>query len=147
MMYRPSIFGDNLFDNWMNFSFPDVEKELYGKSAKSIMKTDVKETEQAYEIDMDLPGFGKEEITVDLDKGYLKVSAAKSVDKDEQDQETKKYIRRERYAGQMSRSFYVGDKVTVDDIHAKYTDGVLTLTVDKPDTKAVEESRRISIEG
>ena len=148
-MLMPSIFGENLFNDWMDFSFPqvtDVDKELYGKHAKNMMKTDVKETENGYEVAVDLPGFKKDEVKIQLDNGYLTIAAAKGLDKDEQNKKGK-YIRRERYAGSMSRSFYVGEDVKQSDIHAKYEGGVLTLDIPKPDQKAVEESKYISIEG
>ena len=143
----PSIFGENLFnDDWMNFGFPEVDKALYGKHAGNVMKTDVKETETCYEVDIDLPGFKKDEINAKLDNGYLTISAAKGLDKDEQDKNGK-YIRRERYAGSMSRSFYVGEGVTEEDIKAKYEDGILRLVVPKKDAKAVENKKYIAIEG
>ena len=136
-MLMPSIFGESLFDNFMNsFTFPDVEKELYGKRAANLMKTDVKEKDNIYEVDVDLPGFTKDELTMELDNGYLTISAVKGLDKDEQNKEGK-YVRRERYAGNISRSFYVGD-VKQEDIHAKYENGILSFTVPK-ETKAVEE--------
>ena len=146
-MLMPSIFGENLFnDDWMDFGFPEVDKALYGKHAGKVMKTDVKETDTGYEVDIDLPGFKKDEITARLENGYLTISAAKGLDKDEQDKNGK-YIRRERYAGSMSRSFYVGDGVTQEDIKAKYEDGILRLAVPKKDNKAVEANRYIAIEG
>ena len=146
-MLMPSIFGENLFnDDWMNFGFPEVDKALYGKHAGNVMKTDVKETETGYEVDIDLPGFKKDEINAKLEDGYLTISAAKGLDKDEKDKKGK-YIRKERYAGSMSRSFYVGEGVTQDDIKAKYEDGILRLVVPKKDNKAVEGNRYISIEG
>ena len=152
-MMMPRIFGENLFDDFMNdFVFPDftdsanIEKALYGKHAKNIMKTDVKDTENGYEVDIDLPGFKKDEITMKLENGTLTVSAAKGLDKDEE-QKDKKYVRRERYAGAMSRSFYVGKYVTEEDIHAKYEDGILKLSVPKKAPKAVEKNGYIAIEG
>ena len=146
-MLMPSIFGENLFnDDWMNFGFPEVDKALYGKHAAHEMKTDVRETDSGYEVDIDLPGFKKDEIDVQLDNGYLSISAAKGLDKEEKDKEGK-YIRKERYAGSMSRSFYVGEGVTQDDIKAKYEDGILRLVVPKKDNKAVENNRYIAIEG
>ena len=146
-MLMPSIFGENLFnDDWMNFGFPEVDKALYGKHAGNVMKTDVKETETGYEVDIDLPGFKKDEINAKLDNGYLTISAAKGLDKDEKDKKGK-YIRRERYAGSMSRSFYVGEGVTEEDIKAKYEDGILRLVVPKKDAKAVENKKYIAIEG
>ena len=145
-MLMPSIFGENLFDDWMDFSFPDIDKTLYGKHAKNMMKTDVKETDQGYEVAIDLPGFKKDEIKLELNDGYLTISAEKGLDKDEKDKENR-YIRRERYAGSMSRSFHVGESLTEQDIHAKYENGILTLDVPKEDKKAVPEKRYIAIEG
>ena len=153
-MMMPSIFGENLFDEWMDFPFDDdfdkyffgKKNPLYGKHAKNMMKTDVKETDGTYEVDIDLPGFKKDEITAKLENGYLTVSAAKGLDKDEKDKKGK-YIRRERYAGAMSRSFYVGDSVTQDEIKARYEDGILKLSVPKNDAKAVEKNDCIAIEG
>ena len=146
-MLMPSIFGENLFnDDWMDFGFPEVDKTLYGKHANNVMKTDVKETDTGYEVDIDLPGFKKDEINAQLDNGYLTISAAKGLDKDEKDKKGK-YIRKERYAGAMSRSFYVGEGVTQEDIKAKYEDGILRLSVPKKEVKAVEDKKYIAIEG
>ena len=146
-MLMPSIFGENLFnDDWMDFGFPEVDKALYGKHANNVMKTDVKETDTGYEVDIDLPGFKKDEINAQLDNGYLTISAAKGLDKDEKDKKGK-YIRKERYAGAMSRSFYVGGGVTQEDIKAKYEDGILRLSVPKKEAKAVENKKYIAIEG
>ena len=146
-MLMPSIFGENLFnDDWMNFGFPEVDKALYGKHAGNVMKTDVKETDTGYEVDIDLPGFKKDEINAKLDNGYLTISAAKGLDKDEKDKKGK-YIRKERYAGAMSRSFYVGEGITQEDIKAKYEDGILRLSVPKKEAKAVENKKYIAIEG
>lgn len=149
-MLRPSIFGETLFDDFMDgFRFPeflDVDKALYGKHAKNMMKTDVKETEGGYEVDIDLPGFKKDEINAQLDNGYLTISASKGLDKEEKNKEGK-YIRKERYAGAMSRSFYVGDEVTQADIKARYEDGILRLSVPKKEKKAVENNKYIAIEG
>ncbi len=146
-MLMPSIFGENLFnDDWMNFGFPEVDKALYGKHSQNMMKTDVKETDDGYEVDIDLPGFKKDEISAKLENGYLTISAAKGLDKDETDKKGK-YIRRERYAGSMSRSFYVGENLTQDDIKAKYESGILKLVVPKTEKKAIENNRYIAIEG
>ncbi len=147
----PRIFGENLFDDFMNDfafpAFPNVEKKLYGKHARNLMKTDVKDTETGYEVDVDLAGFKKDEIQIELEKGFLTVTAAKGLDKDEKDKKDN-YIRRERYAGSMSRSFYVGEHVTEDDIHPKYENGILSFTVPKEETKAIEDKKHyISIEG
>lgn len=150
-MMLPSMFRESLFDDFMNDfafpTFPDVDKTLYGKHAKNLMKTDVKETDRGYEVDIDLPGFKKDEIRMQLKDGMLTVNAAKGLDKDEQDKDGK-YVRRERYAGSMSRSFYVGEHVEESDIHPKYENGILSFVLPKEDHKAVEEkSHYISIEG
>ena len=150
-MLVPSIFGENLFDDFMDFPFDDDfwgrRNPLYGKNAKRIMKTDIRETDGSYELDVDLPGFKKDEIKASLENGYLTISAAKGLDKDEKDKEGK-YIRQERYAGVMSRSFYVGKDVTQEDIKAKYEDGILKLTIPKKEKKpVVEQDNHIAIEG
>ena len=150
-MLMPSIFGENLFDDdWMDFPFKDEfwgkKNPLYGKHAQNMMKTDIRETDGSYELDVDLPGFKKDEIQLELNDGYLTISAEKGLDKEEKDKKDK-YIRRERYAGSMSRTFYVGESVTENDIHAKYENGILTLDVPKEEAKKVPEKRYISIEG
>ena len=153
-MMMPSIFGENLFDDFMDFPFSkEFEKNffgnknpLYGKHAKNMMKTDVRETENGYEVDIDLPGFKKEEITAKLDNGYLIISASKGLDKEKQDKDGH-YMRRERYAGSMSRSFYIGERVTENDVKAKYEDGILRLSIPKKEPKKVEDKKYISIEG
>ena len=150
-MLMPSIFGENLFDDdWMDFPFErnfwGRKNPLYGKNAKNLMKTDIREHDEGYELDVDLPGFKKDEITIDLENGYLTISAAKGLDKDGQDKKGK-YIRKERYAGAVQRSFYVGDAVTEEDVKAKFEDGILKLSIPKKDAKAVETKKTIAIEG
>lgn len=147
-MMMPSIFGENLFDNFMeNFAFPDVDQVLYGNHGRNLMKTDVKEKDAGYEVDIDLPGFKKDEIRMQLKDGYLNVSASKEASRDEKNEEGS-YVRRERYAGSMSRSFYVGDHVTEQDIHPKYENGILTFHIPKAQQKVVEDKGRyIAIEG
>lgn len=144
----PSIFGENLFDEFFGNAFDDYMKDtqraLYGKHSKNLMKTDVKETDESYEVDIDLPGFQKDEVSLDLKNGYLTVSAAKGLDKDEEDKKGR-YIRQERYAGSCSRSFYVGD-IRPEDIKAKYEAGVLRLSVPKENTRKLPENSRILIE-
>ena len=144
----PSIFGENLFDEFFDDSFGmfpvwNDRNPLYGKHSKNLMKTDVRETEDTYEVDIDLPGFKKDEISVDLKDGYLTVSAAKGLDKDEQDKKGR-YIRQERYAGSCSRSFYVGD-VEPKDVSAKYEDGILKLSMPKQARKELPKSSSIAI--
>lgn len=143
----PAIFGENLFDEMfddMMRPMHSMEKALYGKHARAIMKTDVRETDNSYEVDIDLPGFKKDEVNVQLEDGYLTVSAAKGLDKDEKDKQGK-YIRQERYAGACSRSFYVGEAVQPGEVHAKYEDGILRIDVPKKETQAVESPSRIAI--
>ena len=153
----PSIFGENLFDDFFD-DFDEFDRrmdryfngrhglnrELYGKKARNMMKTDVRETDDTYELDIDLPGFAKDEINVKAENGYLTISAAKGLDKDDKDKKGN-YIRRERYSGAMQRSFYVGD-IPTGDINAKYEDGILRLSVPKADVKKLEAHNVISIE-
>lgn len=146
-MMMPSIFGENLLNDWMDFSFPDFDKKLYGKNHNNLMKTDVKEKDGSYEVSMDLPGFTKDEVKAELKDGYLLISAAKDISRDKKDKDGK-YLRRERYTGNMSRSFYVGKGVTENDIHGKFENGILTLDIPKKDeTKKAEEKRYVTIEG
>lgn len=145
----PSLFTENLFDDFfdeMDKDFFGKKNPLYGKHAQNMMKTDVREKDDSYELDVDLPGFKKDEIKVQLKDGYLTLSAAKGLDKDQQDKQGN-YIRRERYAGTMSRSFFVGEDVAQEDIHAKYEDGILRLSVPKKAPKKIENTGYISIEG
>ena len=146
----PSIFGENLFDDFFDddFSmFPALtgHNPLYGKHAKNLMKTDVRETENTYELDIDLPGFKKDEISIDLKDGYLSISAAKGLDRDQEDKKGK-YIRQERYAGACSRSFFVGEGVEPKEVSAKFEDGILKISLPKQVKKELPQSPRIAIE-
>lgn len=149
-MMVPSIFKADLFDDWMDFPFNREffggKSPLYGKHAKNLMKTDIREGDGQYELDIDLPGFKKDELSIKLEHGYLTVSAAKGLDKDETDKDGK-YICRERYAGSLSRSFFIGEDVKQEEVHAKYEDGILRLSVPKKEAAAVERKNYISIEG
>ena len=145
----PSIFGENLFDDMFDDAFSlmpsfGTRDPLYGKHAKNLMKTDVRETDTGYEIDVDLPGFKKDEVQVQVNNGYLTISAAKGLDKDEQDHKGR-YIRRERYAGQCSRSFYVGSGIQPQDVRAKYEDGILKISLPKQEKKELPKSTTIAI--
>ena len=149
-MLRPSIFNDNLFDDFFEFPFFDdrAERKLYGHNAKHIMKTDIKEHKDGYELEIDLPGFHKDEIQAELKDGYLNISAAKQLNQDEKEKESGKYIRRERYSGSCQRSFYVGDEITQEDIKAEFKHGILKLFVPKKEAKPeVEQRKFVSIEG
>lgn len=150
----PSIFGENLFDDFfddfgefdrmMNRFNRETGKALYGRKARNLMKTDVRDTGEGYELDVDLPGFKKDEVNVKFNDGYLTISAAKGLDKDDKDKKGN-YIRRERYAGAMQRSFYVGD-IKGEDIRARFENGILSLTVPKADVKKLESHNTIAIE-
>lgn len=154
-MLLPSIFGENLFDDFFddvpffdNRAENQIEKKLYGRHAHNVMKTDIKETDDGYELIVDLPGFKKDEIKVSLEDGYLTIGAAKGLDEDEQEKKSGKYIRKERYAGSCQRSFYVGDNLTQEDIKGEFKHGILTLNVPKKEAKpAVETNKYIAIEG
>ena len=156
MLYVPSIFGESLMDDWFgdfDHAMDRMERgafgrrnPLYGKNAARMMKTDVKELEDGYVIDMDLPGFKKEDLKLELSEGYLTITAAKAVDHEKKAEG--KVIRQERYSGSMTRSFYVGEAITEEDIKAKYENGVLELRTPKIDpAKKVEEKKYIAIEG
>ena len=146
----PSIFSENLFDDMFDRAF-DMDamfggrNPLYGKHAKNLMKTDIRETENTYELDIDLPGFKKDDVQIELQNGYLTISAAKGVDKDEQDKKGR-YIRQERYAGAMSRSFYVGENVTIEDMHARFESGILQISVPKNVQKQLPKRNILEIE-
>ena len=148
-MLMPSIFGESLFDDWFDDfdrQMQHMDRRLYGRNANREMKTDVREKEDGYEIDMDLPGFKKDQVELNLENGYLTVTANKGFDKDEKDDKGR-MIRQERYAGSMQRSFYVGQNMTEEDVKARFEDGVLHLNLPKKDAKKVPEKKTICIEG
>ena len=149
-MLMPSIFNNSLFDEMMDFPFG---RDFFGDSGRmlndyrtGVMKTDVKEADGVYEVDMELPGYKKEDVSARLDKGYLTITAVNNEENNENGGNGK-YIRRERYCGQCSRTFYVGENVHQEDIHAKFEDGILKLTVPKTQPAKIEEQKYISIEG
>ena len=141
-MLLPSIFGDNLFDNFMDDMFPVVDRKPV-KTMPTIMRTDIKETEDHYELAVELPGFKKEDVKIHLKDGYLNISASTESNDEENDG---KYLRRERYTGSMTRSFYVGKDLTEEDVKAKFGNGVLTLSLPKEAPKKIEEPKYICIE-
>lgn len=145
-----TFFGDPWFsDPWFDDrDIQKAEKKLYGHNDKKLMRTDIKESDKGYELEMDLPGFKKEEIKASLENGYLIISAEKGLEQDEKDNEGKKYIRRERYTGRCQRAFYVGDEIEQGDIKASFKHGILRLDIPKKQPKPqVEENKFISIEG
>ena len=161
MLYAPAIFGESLMDEWMNDfdrEFSQMDREfnrgfgkkspLFGKHAANLMKTDVRENEHEYELNVELPGFHKEDVELTLENGYLTITAAKGLDKDEKDKKTGKVIRQERYAGSLSRTFYVGEELTTEDVKAKLEDGVLKLSIPKKEpAKELPKKNQILIEG
>lgn len=151
-MLYPTVFNGSIFDDLFDLAFPtmrdmsEVDRKLYGKNAAHVMKTDVREHDEGYEVDIDLPGFKKDEITLSLENGYLTITAAKGLDEDEKDKKGK-LIRQERFMGTMQRSFYVGKNLTDEDIKARFEDGVLRLSVPKKEEKKLPERKTIMIEG
>ena len=145
-MLMPSLFGENLLDDF--FDVPVVSRMRgFGNSTNNIMHTDVKETDYGYEIDKNLPGVKKEDVQAELKDGYLTVKATTNTSNETKD-DNGHYIRRERYSGSCSRSFFVGEQVTQEDIKAKFEDGVLKIAVPKKEVQPkVEESNYIAIEG
>ena len=139
-----------MFDDFLFFptqrELASIDKHLYGKNARNLMKTDVHETDTDYEMDVDLPGFKKDQINVNLEDGYLTISASKDHDQEKKDKHGK-IIRQERFAGSMQRSFYVGEGVKTEDVKAKFEDGVLRLCIPKKELKALPGNNTIAIEG
>ena len=146
----PSIFGESLFDDWMDFPFrgfgSDVDHKLYGKNAARVMKTDLREHDDGYELAIDLPGFKKDQISLTLQNGYLTITAQKGLEQDGKDS-AGRIVHQERYTGTMSRSFYLGGHVTEEDVKARFEDGVLTLNFPKEEARKLPERRMIQIEG
>ena len=148
-MLMSDFFGENLFDDFWGFptrELANIDKHLYGKNARHMMKTDVRETDENCELEMDLPGFKKDQLGIKLEDGYLTISAAKGHDQEKKDRHGK-VIRQERYSGAMQRSFYVGNAVKVEDVKAKFEDGVLKLDIPKKELGALPGNNTIAIEG
>ena len=148
-MLMSGLFGENLFDDFWGFpshELANIDKRLYGKNADRLMKTDGQETENDYELEIDLPGFKKDQINVKLEEGYMTISASKGHDVEKKDKHGK-IIRQERFSGAMQRSFYVGDAVKTEDVKAKFEDGVLKLTIPKKELKELPGNNTIAIEG
>ena len=146
----PSIFGESLFDDWMSFPFrgfeSDVDHKLYGKNAARVMKTDLKEHEDGYELSVDLPGFKKEQIELQLQNGYLTITASKGLEEDDKDKKGR-IVHQERYTGSMTRSFYIGENIREEDVKARFENGVLVLDFPREDSIRLPEKKRIQIEG
>ena len=146
-MLMPTIFGERLFDNFMDdFGVPSVDRIAASKNTSNLMRTDIRETEENYELDVELPGYKKDDVKAQLKDGYLTINVSKEENNDVKDEDGK-YLRRERYSGSMSRSFYVGEDVQESDIKARFEDGILKLAFPKEQPKKIEEPKYISIEG
>ena len=149
-MLTPRIFTENLFDDlFEDFPFrslENVDRKLYGKHAGREMLTDVKEHENHYAVEIDLPGFKKDEIKLELNEGYLTITASKGVDEEEKNNQGR-IVRQERYSGVMQRTYYVGEQIKAEDIKARYEDGVLKLEIPKVEEKKLPEEHTIMIEG
>ncbi len=146
----PSLFGESLFDDWMALPFrsfeSDLDHKLYGKHAARVMKTDLKEHDEGYELSVDLPGFKKEQIELQLQSGYLTITASKGLEEEDKDKKGR-LVHQERYSGSMTRSFYIGEHIREEDVKAKFENGVLTLDFPKEKTVALPERKTIQIEG
>lgn len=149
-MFYPKLFNDDFFDDFFDFPrmrMPETaERKLYGKHVNGIMKTDVREKDGSYELEIDLPGFKKDDISLTLDNGYLVVGACKSVSEEDKDDKGT-ILRQERYSGTMQRSFYVGEGIDENDVKAKFEDGVLSLCFPKEKEPELPEKKTIMIEG
>ena len=142
-MALPVVFHDNLFDDFFDAFNPfwddrAFEREMdrsarnaFGKRGANMMKTDVKQTENGYDVAVDLPGCKKEDVQLDLQDGYLTIQAVRSHSNDEKDKDGH-YLRRETFSGTCSRSFYIGDSVRKEDVHARFEDGVLHISLPAP---------------
>lgn len=152
MAMFPALMNDTMFSDLFDDPFFAGWREAASSAAdrmpvQSMMSTDVKETDTGYDVDIDMPGFKKDDINLELSNGYLTVSAQRNSSHGDKD-ENGKWLRRERYAGSVSRSFYVGDDVKESDIHASYKNGTLCLEVPKAEPKPqVEAKHQIAIEG
>lgn len=152
-MLLPSIFKDDVFDDFMSdLPFLDdkewkkLEKRWYGRNGGRLMKTDIREEDDRYEMTVELPGFKKDDIKVSIINGYLTIQASKESDDTKEGKSIGGYIRRERYMGACQRSFYIGEGIEQSDIDAEFKHGVLRLYVPKKDTPKVGQRQYIPIE-
>ena len=145
-MLVPSIFNDNFVDNFFDDMFRVPGFTSGSRSVSNVMKTDIQDLGENYQLDIELPGFAKEDIHAELSGGYLTITAQKSSENEEKDEDGK-YIRRERYSGSCRRSFHIGDNLKEEDIRASFENGMLKLVFPKEEQrKAVEEKKYIAIE-
>ena len=145
-MMMPSIYNNGLFDDFFDGFFAEPARKAPERKRFDLMRTDIKELDNAFELDIDMPGCKKEDVKAQISDGYLIISASTKSENEEKDEQDK-FIRRERYSGSMSRRYYVGDQIQQDDIKAKFEDGILKLTIPKEEPKKVEEPKFITIEG
>lgn len=145
-MLVPSIFSNDLFDNFFNDTYRPSDSFVHSANSRDLMNTDIKEYEDEYELGIELPGYEKEDVNASLKDGYLTIEAERHADNEIKDKNGK-YIRKECFAGKCQRSFYVGEDVTQEDIHAAFANGILTITVPKNKEQThVEENHYIAIE-
>ena len=145
-MMMPSIYHNGLFDDFFDGFFAEPARKAPERKRFDLMRTDIKELDDAFELDIDMPGCKKEDVKAQISDGYLIISASTNSENEEKDEQGK-FIRRERYSGSMSRRYYVGDQIQQDDIKAKFEDGILKLTIPKEEPKKIEEPKFITIEG
>ncbi len=143
-MYMPALFNDSIFDDFFT-DITDNKRRPMARPLPGVMKTDIKENDKEYELTIELPGYKKENVNAELKDGYLIINATN--EKNEEEKDEKGYIRKERYFGSCSRSFFVGKNLKEEDIKAKFDNGVLTLNVPKEVEKLPEEKKYIAIEG
>lgn len=145
-MLVPSIFSSDLFDDFFNTGYHPTKSMIHSSDSLNLMNTDIKEYDDKFELDIDLPGYKKEDVKASLKDGYLTIEAERHADNEIKDKNGK-YIRKECFSGKSQRSFYVGDQVTQEDIHAGFDNGILSLTIPKKkEQPKLEESQYIAIE-
>lgn len=155
-MLTPSIFNpdfaNNIFNEMFSFPFGDLSQRFDKlmnnnkfQTRQGMISTDIRELENSYQLDFELPGFKKEDIKADITDGYLTIHASRSSEESEKD-EAGNYIRRERCTGECKRSFYIGENITPEEVHANFENGVLKLEIPKKqDTAGQNEKKYISI--
>ena len=145
-MLVPSIFSNDLFDDFFNDSYKPAQRYVQSANSRNLMNTDIKEFEDKYELGIELPGYKKEDVTASLKDGYLTIEAERHADETLKEHKGQ-YIRKECFTGKSQRSFYVGELVTQNDIHASFENGILTIVVPKiKEQPKVEQTNYISIE-
>ncbi len=144
-MLVPSLFNTNFVDAFFNDNF-DHRPSMLKTSGSSLMNADIKEFKDHYEMELELPGYQKEDIHATLKDGYLTIDATRE-ETHEEGEEAGTYLRRERYVGKIERTFYVGEDVKETDIKAGFENGILKVNIPKVEYKPeIEEAKNIFIE-